>query len=422
MEARVQPPAPNSAATERVARWLRKVADIGARPGDSDALRLRKAALTLAALTVTLLAFVWVGVYFTLGLPVSAAIPLGYQVAAAAGLADFARTGNFGRFRFGNLALMSVLPFVLQWSLGGYVASSAVSLWALVAALGALFFLSPRAAIPWFALFVLLTVVSGVLDPLLAANPAPIPDPVRIAFFVLNILGVAVTAYVLLQYSVRARDAALDRTDRLLRNVLPGSIADRLKHAPGIIADRHESVTVLFADIADFTPFAERTTPERLVGVLDEVFSAFDDLVVQHDLEKIKTIGDAYMAVGGLPEPRADHADAVMRLALDMHAELARVCGGSNLDLRLRIGIASGPVVAGVIGRRRLLYDLWGDTVNMASRMESHGIPDRIQATEATVRLLEGRYAFEARGAVNVKGKGRLDTYLYAGPDRTSGS
>ena len=336
-------------------------------------------------------------------------------------LVAFARTKDYRFFRFSQIVLIFLLPFLLQWSLGGYVASSAVSLWALVGVFGALFFYTARQAVPWFAVFVVLTIISGLMDPSLAASAAAIPMGVQVTFFVLNILGVSVTAYLLLQYAVRERDAALARSDGLLLNVLPRSIAERLKRDPGVIAERYDEVTVLFADVADFTPFAERTSPERLVGVLNEVFSAFDNLTERHALEKIKTIGDAYMVAGGLPELRADHAEAVAALAVDMQSELARVCSALDLGLAIRIGIDSGPVVAGVIGRRKFIYDLWGDTVNTASRMESHGIAGRIQVTEATYRRLRDRYRFEDRGEMEVKGKGRIKTYLLVADDVDTG-
>ncbi len=246
--------------------------------GDSDDVRVQKVTLTLAAVTVTVLSVIWVGTYLVLGLPVPAAIPFAYQVASVASLIAFARTKGYRLFRFSQIVLMTLLPFVLQWSLGGYVASSMVSLWALVGVFGALFFYSAREAVPWFVAFVVLTVVSGLADQRLAASPAAIPMAVQVAFFVLNILGVSLTAYLMLQYSVRARDAALAQSDGLLLNVLPRSIAERLKRDPGVIAERFEEVTVLFADVADFTPFAERTSPERVVGVLDAIFSAFDRL------------------------------------------------------------------------------------------------------------------------------------------------
>ncbi len=394
---------------------LERLASIGVLPGDSDEVRVQKATLTLAAVTVTLLAVIWVATYLALGLPVSAAIPLAYQVAAVVSLVAFARTKDYRLFRFSQIVLMLALPFLLQWSLGGYVASSAVSLWALVAVFGALFFYTARQAVPWFAAFVVLTVLSGLIDPRLALSAAAIPVAVQVAFFVMNILGVSLTAWLLLQYALRARDAALARSDGLLLNVLPGPIAERLKRDPGVIAERYEEVSVLFADVADFTPFAERTSPEGVVGVLDTIFSAFDDLTARHGLEKIKTIGDAYLVVGGLPEPRPDHAEAIAELALEMRTELARLSDELGLGLGIRIGIDAGPVVAGVIGRRKFSYDLWGDTVNTASRMESHGLVDRIQVTESVYRRLRDHYLLEDRGTIEVKGKGTLRTYFLLG-------
>jgi len=405
-------PAPATSATRR---WVARLAYLGVDPADHDELRLQKVTLTLAAITVTSLAVVWVGTYLALGLPVSAAIPFTYQVVSIASLAVFARSKDYRFFRASQLALIFVLPFLLQWSLGGYVASSAVSLWALVGAFGAMFFYSARQAIPWFVAFLVLTGLSGLLEPIVATNPAPIPSAIHTAFFVLNISGVALTAYLLLQYAVRARDAALASSERLLLNILPKTIADRLKREEGRIAEAHEDVTVLFADVVDFTPFVERTEPARVVAVLDEIFSAFDRLAERHGLEKIKTIGDAYMVVAGLPVPRADHVEAMAEMALEMQADLGRLCEPLGLDLAIRIGMDTGPVIAGVIGRHKFIYDLWGDTVNTASRMESSGLPGRIQVTSATYERLRHRYRFEERGEIEVKGKGRLKAYILVG-------
>ena len=208
---------------------------------------------------------------------------------------------------------------------------------------------------------------SGLLEPIVASSPASIPGAVQTAFFVLNVCGVAVTAYLLLQYAVRARDAALASSERLLLNILPKPIADRLKREEGLIAEAHNEVTVLFADVVDFTPFVERTEPHRVVAVLDEIFSAFDRLAERHGLEKIKTIGDAYMVVAGLPVARADHAEAMAEMALDMQADLGRLCEPLGLDLAIRVSMDTGPVIAGVIGRHKFIYDLWGDTVNTAA-------------------------------------------------------
>jgi adenylate cyclase len=394
---------------------LERLALVGTTPSDTDDVRAQKATLTIASVVVTLLAVVWVVTYLALGLPLPAVIPFAYQVATVLSLAVFVHTKRYRFFRASQLSLMLVLPFLLQWSLGGYVASSAVSLWALIVALGALLFYRANQAIPWFLAFVVLTIVSAAIDGLAVRHAAQIAEPIRVAFFVLNIGGVSLTTYLLLQYFVRAREAALLRSEGLLLNVLPASIAERLKHGSGVIAEHHGEVTVLFADVVDFTPFVERTPAARVVSLLDEIFSAFDRLAEQHGLEKIKTIGDAYMAAAGLPEPRADHARAAAEMALDMLDEFHRLCASLGLSLRVRIGLDSGPVVAGVIGRRKFIYDLWGDTVNTASRMESQGLPDMIQVTRATYDRLRDGYSFEERGPIPIKGKGMLSAYMLTG-------
>ena len=394
---------------------VRRLAVIGVAETDSEPLRAQKSSLTVAAMSVIALATIWVATYFALGLAAAAAIPLIYQVTSVASLIVFARTKSYPFFRTSQAAMMTALPFVLQWTLGGYVASSAVSLWAFVAAIGTLFFFSVTGSIPWFTAFVVLTLVSGLLEPSLAQNAAPIPDYLQTAFFVLNIAGVSMTAYVLLQYAVRARDTAYARSERLLLNVLPRPIADRLRREPGVIADAHAEVSVLFADVVDFTPLTERTEPSRVVGVLDALFTMFDSLAADAGLEKIKTIGDAYMLASGLPEPRTDHAEAAADIALAMQRESERIGVDLGVPLALRIGIDSGPVIAGVIGRHKFSYDLWGDTVNTASRMESHGIPGRIQVSESTYRRLSSRYRFEPRGEIAIKGKGQVRAYLLVG-------
>jgi class 3 adenylate cyclase len=231
---------------------------------------------------------------------------------------------------------------------------------------------------------------------------------VQVAFFLGNIAGVSLTAYLMLQYFVREREREHALSERLLLNVLPEPVAARLKRSHGVIADRFEQATVLFADIADFTPMAASLPPEQVVELLDTVFSDFDRLAEERGLEKIKTIGDAYMVAAGLPVPRPDHCRAMADMALAM-VEATSAYGGT---VRLRIGMDTGPVIDGVIGRRKFIYDLWGDTVNTASRMESHGVPGQIQVTERVVAALDGVFELEPRGTIEVKGKGPMPTWL----------
>ncbi len=216
----------------------------------------------------------------------------------------------------------------------------------------------------------------------------------------------------------RAEDALKverDKSEGLLHNILPVPIANRLKGDDKNPVDGFNETSILFADIVGFTPLSQSCTPEVLVGMLNDVFSRFDDLADKHGLEKIKTIGDAYMVAGGIPEYRKDHASAIADMALDMVESLKQVKDAPCQTLSIRVGINSGPAVAGVIGKRKFAYDLWGDTVNTAARMESHGVPGEIQVTEDTYHLLKDQYSFVERGEIEIKGKGMMNAYLLQG-------
>lgn len=229
-----------------------------------------------------------------------------------------------------------------------------------------------------------------------------------------------------LEQRVRERTAQLQETnvelvkeqekcDRLLLNILPESIAARLKDGQSSIADGFAEVTILFADIVGFTVLSAQISPEELLVFLNEIFSAFDGLTEKYGLEKIKTIGDAYMVVGGLPNPSTNHAENIAEMALDMQDELAKFNAKHHAGINIRIGINTGPAIAGVIGTKKFIYDLWGDAVNTAARMESHGIPGAIQVTQSTYNILQNKYLFEDRGVIHIKGKGDMNTYLLAG-------
>jgi adenylate cyclase len=406
-----------SAPLRRFRAFVQRVAQIGVLATDSAEEALRKETLVLFVAVTGLLSFVWVGTYAALGLYLSAAIPFAYQVVSAVNLAVYARTKRYRFFRACELSLALVLPFLLQLSLGGFFPSSGVVMWSFSAPLGALLFSNREAAARWFVAFLFVIALSAALEPLLSTS-ADVPHAISVTLFALNILGVTATSYLLLHYFVRERDRAgalivaeRERSERLLLNVLPEPIAERLKSGESPIADRASDVGVLFADIAGFTPLAETMPPDELVRLLDDIFTRFDHLVAGHRVEKIKTIGDAYMAASGLLGEDAGGVEDLAALALDMQ-EVMR----DKPPLALRIGIDVGPVVAGVFGQRKFIYDLWGDTVNTAGRMESHGIPDAIHVTERAYLRLASAFIFETRGEVEVKGKGPMSTYLLRRP------
>jgi adenylate cyclase len=229
-------------------------------------------------------------------------------------------------------------------------------------------------------------------------------------FFILGIISF------IFRYAARQAELDLEKerqkSEKLLLNILPHSIAQRLKEDQSIIADHFDSTSVLFADIVDFTKMSEKLTPTELVTFLNLIFSSFDDLVEKYKLEKIKTIGDAYMVAGGFPEPRHNHVEAIADLAFEMLEVLKKFHQAAGQTFDIRIGIHTGPAVAGVIGIKKFVYDVWGDTVNTASRMESHGIPGQIQVSEETYEGLQDKYILKERGVIEIKGKGKMKTYL----------
>ena len=236
-----------------------------------------------------------------------------------------------------------------------------------------------------------------------ALLPVDVPE-----FGFVNVYGTDITA-------ARELERLHRENERLLLNILPEPIADRLRHGERLIADRFDDVTLLFADIVGFTELSSSMLPDELVAVLNEVFTVFDHLVEEQGLEKVKTIGDAYMVVGGLTDPRPDHPERVARMAVALAARIAKIEAAARLGIRFRVGINCGPVVAGVIGTKKFIYDIWGDTVNLASRMESTGVPGRVQVSAAVEERLRDRFRLLPRGLVEVKGKGVLPTWFLEG-------
>jgi guanylate cyclase len=386
-----------------------RVVSIGADEADSSETRFRKRLLVGIAILILPIAFMWGCLYWAFDEEAVALTPWAYAAGSIVSLVVFARNRSLAFLRTAQFVLILAAPALGAIMLGGLDDASSVVVWSFLAPLGAVAFDRPRRAWPWFAAFVLTIVLVVVLAEVVRPEGADLPEAFVRTFDVLNIVMVSLVSMTLLVTFARGRETAQARVESLLLNILPEEIAQRLQAEPQTIADHFDAASILFADVVDFTPLASELDAREVVGLLDRLFTAFDELVDRYEVEKIKTIGDAYMVAAGVPRPRPDHAHALAGLALEMR-NCARTCLPES-DLRLRIGISSGPVVAGVIGRRRFLYDLWGDTVNMASRMESHGTSDEIQITRPTWELLRDDFVTEPIGLVDVKGKGEVETW-----------
>jgi guanylate cyclase len=396
---------------------LDRALSIGADSRDSADERFRKRLLVGVALVILPVAILWGCLYWFVGEHEVALTPWGYAAGSAASLVVFARTRNFAFLRTAQQLLILVAPALGTVMLGGLDESSSVILWSLFAPLGAVAFDRPGRAWPWFAAFVATIFLAVVFSEVVRPDGADLPEGFVLTFDILNIVVVSLVGILLLVTFARGREVAQARVETLLLNVLPADVAQRLQADPNSIADHFDDVSILFADVVDFTPLSSRLDAREVVGLLDRLFTTFDELVDRYEVEKIKTIGDCYMVAAGVPTERPDHAHALAGLAFEMRECAKRfLADRDGHGLRLRIGISSGPVVAGVIGRRRFVYDLWGDTVNMASRMESHGAPDFIQITRSTWELLRDDFAAEPLGLVDVKGKGAIETWRLVGP------
>ena len=417
----------------RLARFYDALRFAGTDPGDSEELRLQKSLLMLATGLICVASMLWLAIYWQLGPQFSATIPFVFQLLLAGNLALYIRSGNFAQFRATQLGLFLFMPFIAQWAIGNFITASGVVLWGLLAPIGAILFVGARESIAWFVAYIFLTALSGFFDYYLAdaffADQIRVPIRTSVVFFGLNFAAVSTIVYLLLRYSEEEKRKAQarmneayrllqveqDRSERLLLNILPGPVAARLKDNEQQIADGFADVTVMFVDIVGFTRVAEGMTPREVFGMLNRIFSSFDELAERHGLEKIKTIGDAYMVAGGLNTTRADYSEAVADLALDMLAMLHHDFKVNHEHLEVRIGIGTGPVVAGVVGKKKFIYDVWGDTVNIASRITTEGVPSMVQVDETTYRRLQGRFEFHPPQTIYLKGKGNTTVYRLAG-------
>ncbi len=400
---------------------LAAISQIGRKTDDPPDIRLKKSLLVVGSMMFIAAGALWGVTYILFQEPLAGMIPLSYALISFLSVVHFGLTRQYRFFRASQLALILLLPFLLMIALGGFINSSAVMLWSFICPLGALLFAERRQAPGWLIAYLFLLALSGLLQPH-ARTANQLPQGLVTAFYVLNLGAVSAITFVLLHYFVGQKDLAYgllrveqDRSESLLLNVLPREIAERLKSGERTIADYHEAASILFADLAGFTRLTTELSPRAMVELLNEIYSHFDSLIEKYDVEKIRTIGDNYMIAAGVPRHRSDHARALGRLALDMNAYLAGLPAVGSQRILFRIGINSGPVIAGVIGHKKFAYDVWGDTVNTASRMESQGTPGKIQITSATWELIRDEFTCDPVGPVEIKGKGRMDTWFLTG-------
>lgn len=400
-------------ARSKTTTLLRRLLGVGDAPGDERELRLRQDAFAIASASLLVVSVAFTVLGLVLGRPlltVGVAITFGAVVLAI--VLAYRRDRRLERAL--RLLLTAGMAYVAvgHVMLGGLVASGGALAWGILAPVVALLLFDAGAAGRWLAAYVVIVVLAVAADPLvveLAPATWVTPPPF---LYAMSVLGPTIIVVALVRHVDGERLLAQRQYHALLLRILPSPIVDRLTAGDPVIARHHGSVTVVIADVAGFTAFAGRAGPEQLLDLLTELFSAFDGLAAEAGVEKIKTIGDAYLAVAGAPTERPDHADAALRLAIAMQRIAATLPALVEHGLGLRVGIASGPVTAGVIGTEKPAYDVWGDAVNLASRMESTGVVGQVQLTQATAALLRDRHPLIRRQAVLVKGKGQMTTYL----------
>lgn len=379
------------------------------------------ATLSILVLAETLICFFWIYSLASLGENYAflLSVPYIYLVLSYIFLLIFYRLHNQRLFTFVQLIMLLVIPFFMQWLIGGFTSSGGIAIWGILSPVGALLILGGRQSTSWFLLFLGLVGVSWWLDPIFSVNKLPLDVVTKTQFVVTNTLGLALVLYGVIRhfqsqerFSKQQLLIEQKHAEDLLLNILPPSIVKRLKQGEVNIADTYDDVTVMFVDIADFTGISSRLKPQELVKLLNIIFSRFDQLIEDYGLEKIKTIGDAYMVVGGATHRISEHAIKMVEVAYAMIAATREISEQTGMVIDIRVGINTGVVTAGVIGQSKFTYDMWGDTVNVASRLENTAPPNSIQVSAMTYELIKNHYEVELRGNIKLKGRGLTNAYL----------
>ena len=386
-------------------------------PRDTDAIRLEKFTIFLVAFSCCAAGLFWTAMYYyVFGFGLVAVLPFAFVVIVGSTLAVSHFIRNHHPLVYIQIVCIIYVTTVIQWSIGGIFESGFVLAWAFCGPIIALMFFSFRHSMIWLLLYLANIVITVVFDDFFSMHGHQVAENTKIFFFVMNLCVSSLVVFVFASHFVTSAVSERENANRLLLNILPLKVAQLLKSREGVIAEKYDDVSVLFADIVDFTRYSRAKPPDQLVSKLNEIFFRFDELTDRAGLEKIKTVGDAYMVVGGVPEPKSRHAETIAVLALDMLSTIKEIERDEGTSFSLRIGIHIGPVVAGVIGKSKFAYDLWGDTVNIASRMESSGTANSIQVSEVVYEILKEKFRFKNRGMVDIKGVGPMETFYLLAP------
>lgn len=402
--------------------WSRvseRISSTGGVLPDPD-LATQKTILIWLSLSAIPIGLIWTPIEFAMGDTKNGLVTAAIAALIVVNFLFYIYRKDYEWFRFSQLLIFLSFPFALHLAVGGFT-KSANLMWGLATPLIALLSSRLRDGTPWFLAYIGLVILSGIMEPF-AFPESGLSISAAIYEFGFNIINISLIVYLMLVYFVNRKNQAYkllaeeeEKAERLLLNVLPAEIAPALKTGNKTIADRFQEASILFADIVGFTQLSARMAPEEMVDLLNQIFSHFDSLVEKYGLEKIRTIGDNYMVASGVPRPRPDHAQAIARLALDIRDYIEALPLQNSHKIQFRVGINSGTVVAGVIGRHRFHYDLWGDPVNTASRMESHGVPGQIQMTSMTRELIKSEFVTKSRGMIDIKGIGKMETWFLTG-------
>jgi adenylate cyclase len=404
-----------------LASMLSIIPRIGYQENDTPEIRMEKAILVSASLALIFITFCYGLVYLYYREVSSSLVSFSFSVITVTCLAYMQRTGRHRGILFILFLLGLILPFVHTLLLGGLWNSSVVIIWSLMIPIGSLLYYPRKHVLLWWGAYFILLVTSVLLQPLVEGSNN-LPQWLRHTLFILNVGSLSIIILVLLSFFIRKKDEAYhllrieeQKAENLLLNILPPEIASLLKDGEKTIADQFEGASILFADLVGFTPLTRHLEPVQVVRLLNEIFSHFDLLVEKYGVEKIRTIGDNYMVAAGVPRPQPDHAIRLAHMGLEMRDYIQGKWANGNPPIDFRIGINSGPVIGGVIGRKKFVYDIWGDAVNIASRMESQGVAGQIQVTRATYELICDEFLCEPRGHIEVKGRGEMVTYFLVG-------